>query len=71
MNLTRTTTPPRCFDELERPIDSETEPFLVVESDPWGGPYRIDQNGEGKFRVCCDGPDGEPGTEDDIGWPES
>lgn len=69
MNLTRTTTAPRCFDELERPIESESKPFFVVESDPWGRDYRIERESNGQFRVCSDGPDRKPNTADDVGWP--
>ncbi|WP_282131968.1 type II secretion system major pseudopilin GspG [Pseudoalteromonas aliena] len=36
--------------------------------DPWGKPYQLISPGEaGKFDVFSVGPDGEAGTEDDIG----
>ncbi|SES98364.1 general secretion pathway protein G [Thorsellia anophelis DSM 18579] len=36
--------------------------------DPWGNPYLIKQPGDhGKIDIYSFGPDGEPGTEDDIG----
>jgi len=37
-------------------------------SDPWGNAYQLLSPGEmGTFDVFSNGPDGEPGTEDDIG----
>lgn len=36
--------------------------------DPWGNPYQLVSPGEmGKFDIFSMGPDGEAGTEDDIG----
>ncbi|AXQ13965.1 MULTISPECIES: type II secretion system major pseudopilin GspG [Shewanella] len=36
--------------------------------DPWGNPYLLMSPGEhGKIDVFSSGPDGQPGTEDDIG----
>ena len=35
--------------------------------DPWGNPYEIET--EEVIRVCSNGPDGEPYTEDDICYP--
>ncbi|MGI2854551.1 type II secretion system major pseudopilin GspG [Shewanella algae] len=36
--------------------------------DPWGNPYLLMSPGEhGKIDVFTSGPDGQPGTEDDIG----
>ena len=34
--------------------------------DPWGNPYRYESEDYQNFSVISDGPDGEPGTEDDI-----
>lgn len=36
--------------------------------DPWGNPYVIERNAD-EYRVWSNGPDGEPGTEDDIVYP--
>ena len=33
--------------------------------DPWDNDYRIEVKGK-RFVIICDGPDGQPGTEDDI-----
>ena len=41
-------------------IDSEEMP-----KDPWGGDYRMEHRGK-RIRVTSNGPDGEPGTEDDL-----
>jgi general secretion pathway protein G len=36
--------------------------------DPWGNPYQLLSPGEeGRIDIFSNGPDGEPGTEDDIG----
>ena len=36
--------------------------------DPWGNPYQLLNPGEmGSIDIFSNGPDGEPGTEDDIG----
>ncbi|HDS1204162.1 TPA: type II secretion system major pseudopilin GspG [Shewanella algae] len=36
--------------------------------DPWGNPYLLMSPGEhGKIDIFSSGPDGQPGTEDDIG----
>ncbi|CAG9298381.1 type II secretion system major pseudopilin GspG [Celerinatantimonas diazotrophica] len=37
-------------------------------NDPWGNPYQMRSPGEhGDIDVFSDGPDGQPGTKDDIG----
>jgi hypothetical protein len=55
---------------LEQPLPGETLPFLLVELDPWGQPYRIDREGPRAFRICSNGADSEPGTDDDIRYPD-
>ncbi|OFC71646.1 type II secretion system protein GspG [Alteromonas confluentis] len=36
--------------------------------DPWGNPYQFMSPGEmGEYDIYSNGPDGEPGTDDDIG----
>jgi general secretion pathway protein G len=37
-----------------------------LENDPWGHPYRYECEDYQNFTIGSDGPDGEPGTEDDI-----
>src|SRR4051812_6529212 len=40
-----------------------------IKSDPWGNPYTYTLNprgGSGAFEITSAGPDGRPGTEDDI-----
>jgi len=62
---------PSDLSELEESITrGGDEPFMVVEDDPWGVPYYIDQLGRRKFRICSNGPDQEEGTDDDICYPE-
>ena len=68
MRLADAKSVPETLVELERPIDADGAPFLVVDADPWGGPYRIERLGGKKFRISCNGPDGEEGTEDDIAY---
>ena len=34
--------------------------------DPWGNPYRYECEDYQNFTITSDGPDGEPGSEDDI-----
>jgi len=63
---------PSDLRELEAPISKGEEgPFYEIQDDPWGNPYRIEPSGRRSFRIVCDGPDGEPGTDDDIGYPEN
>ena len=52
-------------------VSPETHPELPHHMDPWGNPYRIQAapNGGGDHVVTSDGPDGEPGTEDDLRHP--
>jgi general secretion pathway protein G len=37
-----------------------------LENDPWGHPYRYECEDYQNFSITSDGPDGEPGTDDDI-----
>lgn len=34
--------------------------------DPWGNPYNYEKTGDSTFRIFTSGPDGQPGTADDI-----
>ena len=62
---------PSDLEELESPLTrSSDDPFMLVEPDPWGNPYRIVSLGRRKYQICSDGPDGESDTEDDICYPE-
>ena len=56
---------------LETPVPPHEEPFLVLDPDPWGQPFRIDVEGPRAFRICSNGPDAEPDTDDDIAYPAS
>jgi len=64
------------LDALVEQTDIEPEPRRFPEGgyikrlpkDPWGNEYILLNPGEqGKMDVFSTGPDGEPGTEDDIG----
>jgi hypothetical protein len=37
-----------------------------IPADPWGNPYRAEQLDSRRMKFSSDGPDGKPGTEDDI-----
>lgn len=37
-----------------------------LENDPWGHPYRYECEDYQNYTISSDGPDGEPGTDDDI-----
>ncbi len=38
-----------------------------IPADPWGNQYIYEQLGPSQYRVSSAGPDGQPGTDDDIG----
>lgn len=40
----------------------------AVSEDPWGMRYWIELRGGGRFRVCSNGPDNAPWSDDDICW---
>jgi len=60
--------PPDTLAEMERPLHPGEEPFVVVERDPWGGPFTLHREDD-RLRVRSRGPDGAEGTDDDIAWP--
>ncbi|MEM8886227.1 MAG: prepilin-type N-terminal cleavage/methylation domain-containing protein [Planctomycetota bacterium] len=69
--MTKKTGVPDSLDELEAPLrKSQDEPFMVMEPDPWGEDYRIVKLSRSKYRICSNGPDMEPDTDDDICYPE-
>lgn len=51
------------------PRNYPTDGFIKrLPTDPWGNPYQLLSPGEmGTFDIFTNGPDQEPGTEDDIG----
>ena len=60
----------RELNELEEPLsDSDDEPYMRVEKDPWGQEYWLESDGR-KRRVCSAGGDKEVGSEDDICYPD-
>ena len=60
--------PPESLAAMEAPLRAGDEPFVVVEADPWGGPYVLRRDGRA-LAVWSWGPDGAEGTEDDIVYP--
>jgi len=66
MMFTRASEPPRDLGELEQPLREGRRSFLRVDEDPWGTKYRIERENGRNFRIWSNGPDGEPGTGDDI-----
>ncbi len=67
---------PNKLDELLNPPPGESAPYLSeLPQDPWGNPYEYDAQGPRNKGIKPDvwsaGPDGNSGTEDDIGnWKE-
>ena len=49
-------------------ILGEVDPYVLI--DPWGQNFAVfDSDDELEWaRIISSGPDGEPGSEDDIGW---
>ena len=39
--------------------------------DPWGRDYRIEHIDGGGFRICSNGPDCVPRTDDDVCYPQA
>ena len=56
---------PASLKDLEKPIAPGEGPFLRVETDPWGGEFRLEREGH-VLHVCSAGPDRTESTEDDI-----
>lgn len=54
---------PETLDELTR---GTTEIFDEVPTDPWGNDYIYEIKDDRKFEIYSAGPDGKPGTDDDI-----
>jgi general secretion pathway protein G len=64
---------PVSLDELVNPPQNPAEqqkwggPYVdKIPADPWGNPYIITGDGISKPRISSSGPDGAPGTADDI-----
>jgi len=55
------------------PLDPDADPEspYARERDLWGQPYRLMREEPRVFQICSYGPDTEPDTEDDIGYPEA
>ena len=54
---------------LESPVTGT--PYVErIPEDPWGNDYVYEVLGRGDYELSSSGPDWEPGTDDDIHWPE-
>lgn len=57
---------PQSLDQLTRPPGSLQPIRREVRPDPWGNDWNYTRSGRDAFSLCSNGPDGRPGTEDDI-----
>jgi len=64
--MTRAAEAPEYLEAIERPLREGDRKFQRIELDPWGQDYRVEREGRRLFRIWSNGPDGEPGTADDI-----
>ncbi len=61
---------PGTLEEMEAPLTrGDDRNFLRLQDDPWGNPYWMEKNGN-KIIIWCAGPDGQEGSDDDIGYPD-
>jgi len=60
--------PPRDLREITGPLREGEGNFSTIEEDPWGSDYRIESDGGKRYRIWCNGPDGEAGTPDDFAY---
>ena len=68
MMFTKASAPPEDMEILEAAIRPNGRRFARIEPDPWGSAYRLEREGGRRFRIWCNGPDGEEGTIDDIAY---
>lgn len=64
---------PRSLEELTQEDEKTREPFMEkIPADPWGQPYeyRITDDRRMKFEIICAGEDKQPGTDDDLFYPQ-
>lgn len=66
MLITSAAEAPESLEALEAPLRPDANDYITVLEDPWGSRYRLVREGRRRFRVWSNGPDGEPGTEDDL-----
>ena len=66
MIFKRATTPPESLSRLGEPLREGDRPYVRVEDDPWGQPFRIELENGRNFRIWSNGPDADAGTDDDI-----
>lgn len=59
---------PESLEEMQAPLRPGEAAFAEVVDDPWGNRYVLERDGE-DVRVRSLGPDGRPGTDDDIVYP--
>ena len=66
MMMKRVPRPPATLKELAEPLHPGERDYMPYEMDPWGIHYRIEREGARLYRIWSNGPDTEPGTDDDI-----
>ena len=66
MMFKRAPAPPESLAELEQPLRPGDRAFMRHVNDPWGSKFRIEREGGRLYRIWSNGPDGAPGTDDDI-----
>src|SRR5687768_14267808 len=58
---------PSSLEDLTQPSEKDPEPFLLsIPRDPWGNTYRYRRVRTDGYAVTSPGPDGKPGTLDDV-----
>lgn len=57
---------PQSLDQLTRPPGSLQPLRREIRPDPWGNDWNYTRSGRDSFTLCSNGPDGRPGTEDDL-----
>lgn len=62
---------PRDLSELTQKDEKTGESLMEsIPNDPWDNAYEYRAQGTRKYTITSYGPDGQPGTDDDIIWPE-
>ena len=58
---------PESLEEMQVPLAEDEDVFVRIVKDPWNRAFRLEIEGR-KVRVWSDGPDRQPGTDDDIAY---
>jgi len=57
---------PEHLSRVAAPLRDGERNFIRLEQDPWGQQFRLERETGRNFRIWSNGPDAEPGTDDDI-----